>query len=125
MLFLDERGDLAESSTQSFFLVCEGLLRTAPLEVVLAGITRRALIELAQDAGLEVKVEPLPLVLLERADEAFMAGTSNDVWPVGQIDDLELPSPVPGPVTSLLADRFERMLRGEDPVFSERWVQMV
>ncbi len=125
VLFLDERGDLAESSTQSFFLVCEGLLRTAPLDVVLAGITRSAVIDLALDAGLDVKVEPLPFDLLDRADEAFLAGTSNDVWPVGRIDQRELPSPVPGRVTALLVEGFARMLRGEDPVLSERWMQKV
>jgi len=125
VLFLDERGDLAESSTQSFFVVSEGVLRTAPTEIVLAGVTRRAVMELAQDEGLAIKEEAMPHDLLAQADEAFMTGTSTGVWPVSRIDGLALPEPVPGPVTARLAARFERMLADADPVFSPRWIQRV
>ncbi len=125
VLFLDEYGNLAESSTQSFFLVTEGLLRSAPTDLVLAGITRRAVIDLARDEGLIIKEEPLPGDLLARAEEAFLTGTSSGVWAVERIDGHELPAPVPGPISSRLIERFARMLEGEDPVFSPRWVQSI
>ena len=123
ILFLDELGNLAESSTQSFFVVSDGILRTAPLDVVLAGITRQAVIDLARDEGFDVKVESLPRSLIESADEAFLTGTSTNIWPVERIDATELPRPVPGPTSQRLTDRFDRMLRGEDPVFSPKWLQ--
>ncbi len=125
VLFLDERGDLAESSTHSFFVVSGGVLRTAPLDIVLSGITRLAVIDLAQDEGIGVKVEPLPPELIERADEAFLTGTTTNIWPVECVDAAELPRPVPGPVCESLMARFECMLSGEDPVFSPRWLQKV
>ena len=73
ILFLDERGRVAESSTQSFFLVEQGALRTAPLEFVLAGITRRCVIEIAEAEGIGCKEEPIERDALETADEAFVA----------------------------------------------------
>lgn len=125
VLLLDESGDLAESSTQSFFVVCENVLRTAPLDVVLAGITRRAVIDLARDEGFDVKVETLPRRLIEAADEAFLTGTTTNIWPIERIDETSLPTPVPGPVSKQLMGRFERMLAGEDLRFSPKWLQKI
>jgi branched-subunit amino acid aminotransferase/4-amino-4-deoxychorismate lyase len=92
---------------------------------VLSGITRRAVIELARDEGVEVKVESLPRRLIESADEAFLTGTTTNIWPVERIDAAELPHPVPGPISERLMERFERMLSGEDAVFSPKWMQKV
>jgi branched-chain amino acid aminotransferase len=125
ILFLDARGDVAESSTQSFFLVDEGILRTAPLEVVLDSITRRAVLELARDERIAVKEEPIPRAALDSAEEAFLAGTTTDVWPVESVNDRRFGPPVPGPVTVRLAERLARVLAGRDPEFSPRWMQPV
>jgi branched-chain amino acid aminotransferase len=123
ILFLDDRGKVAESSTQSFFLVEQGGLHTAPLDHVLAGVTRRAVLELAADEGIPVKEEPAERDRLTSADEAFLTGTTIDVWPVGRIDAHDLPAPVPGPVTARLARRLARLIAGADAAFSPRWMQ--
>jgi branched-chain amino acid aminotransferase len=125
VLFLDEQGQLTESSTQSFFLVCDGSLRSAPLDAVLAGVTRRLAVELARDEGILVKEEPMPRALLARAQEAFLTGTTSNVWPVARIDALELPAPIPGPITARLVARFAKLVADEDRVFSARWLQAV
>lgn len=125
VLFLDEKGGLTESSAQSFFLVVDGQIRTAPLDCVLDGITRRLAIELARDEGIEVKEEPMPRELLARASEAFLTGTTTNVWPIARIDSLELPQPIPGPLSARLVARFKRLVADEDPVFSKRWLQAV
>ena len=125
VLLLDESGDLAESSTQSFFVVCDDVLRTAPLDVVLAGITRRVVIDLARDEGFGVVVEALPRGLIEAADEAFLTGTTTNIWPIERIDDTSLPMPVPGPVSERLMARFQAMLAGEDLRFSPKWLQKI
>ena len=125
MLLLDERGDVAESSTQSFFLVEDGTLYTAPLDYVLAGITRRVVLEFAADEGIPAREEPVAAERLKTVDEIFMAGTTVNVWPVAQIDDHALPTSVPGPVTKRLMDRFSAMITHQDPVFSPRWMQKV
>jgi branched-chain amino acid aminotransferase len=123
VLFLDEQRHVTESSTQSFFLVESGVVRTAPTESVLAGITRTVVIELVRDEGMPLKEEPIEEAALARASEAFLAGTTTNVWPVGRIDGRDLPEPVPGPLTERLARRFARLVAGEDPEFSARWLQ--
>ncbi len=125
VLFLDADGSLTESSTQSFFLVADGVLHTAGLDAVLDGITRRLTIELARDEGVEVKEGRMPRELLTRAREAFLTGTTTNVWPIAQIDALELPKPVPGPVSAKLIARFDALCADDDPVFSKRWLQAV
>lgn len=123
ILFLDLEGRVAESSTQSFFAIEAGSLRTAGLDSVLAGITRRAVIEIATEEGIAVRQEAPPRSLLETAGEAFLAGTTIDIWPVARIGDRELPQPVPGPVTLRLRDRLAQVIAGQDPKLSPRWMQ--
>ncbi|MFI5317730.1 MAG: aminotransferase class IV [Myxococcota bacterium] len=125
VLFLDEAGSLTESSTQSFFLVADGALHTGGLDEVLDGITRRLTIELARDEGIEVVEGRMPRALLGRAREAFLTGTTTNVWPIGRIDSLELPAPVPGPISARLIARFAALVADDDPAFSKRWLQAV
>jgi branched-chain amino acid aminotransferase len=125
VLFLDTEGSLTESSAQSFFLVADGVIHTAGLDQVLDGVTRRVAIELARDLGYEVKEGRMPRELLGRASEAFLTGTTTNVWPIAQIDSLELPKPVPGPISAKLVARFAALCADDDPAFSKRWLQAV
>lgn len=125
ILFLDGAGNVAESSTQSFMLVRGGEIHVPPLDYVLSGITRRATLELAEDEGIAIRVAPIPQSALDDAEEAFLTGTTINVCPVERIDDRRFSAEVPGPVTARLRERFERMVRDEDPVFSPRWLQTV
>jgi branched-chain amino acid aminotransferase len=124
VLLLDEQGNLAESSTQSFFLVERGALRTAPLDYVLASVTRSAVLELAAELRIPVHEEALPPDALERADEAFLCGTTVNVWPVACVDRRRFES-VPGPVSARLLAGFGRLLAGEDSKLGPRWLEPV
>jgi branched-chain amino acid aminotransferase len=121
VLLLDHTGQgLAESGTLSFFLVQDSVVRTAPLDTVLDGVTRRVLLDLAADDGVPVEVGPLPRHLLDTADESFLTSTGRGVWPVGSIDGRAFLAP--GPVSARLGARFMNLLRGEDPC-APRWLQ--
>ena len=125
ILFLDETGNVAESSTQSLLLVKGDTLFAPPLEYVLEGVTRRAVLEFAEDESIPIRIEPIPRTLLDEADEAFLAGTTLNVWAVERIEERKFLAAVPGPVTQRLIDRFDRMIAGQDPVFGRRWLQPV
>jgi branched-chain amino acid aminotransferase len=125
LLFLDQRGNLTESSTSSFFLVIDGGLASAPLDSVLEGITRSATLEIARAEGVPVRETALPREWLGRASEAFLTGSSVEIWPIERIGELRLPAPVPGPITARLRARYERMVKGEDPELSARWMQEI
>ncbi|NRA04165.1 MAG: aminotransferase class IV [Myxococcales bacterium] len=121
ILLLDGHGEVTESSTQSFFLVERGVIYTAPLRSVLAGITRSCLLELIAAEGIACKEDRIPLERLESADEAFLCGSTIGVWGVAGIDEREFRAP--GPITDTLSQRFARVVAGQDPEFSPRWMQ--
>ncbi len=123
VLLLDEDGCIAESSTFSFFWIEAGEVFTAPVDVVLAGVTRRVVLELARAEALPVHEVQRPLAALARAQECFLTGTRARVWPVARVGARMFPAPVPGPLTSVLARRLDAVLEGKDPRLSPRWLQ--
>ncbi len=121
VLLLDHTGEgLAESGTLSFFLVQDAVVRTASLDTVLDGVTRRVLLDLAADEGVPVQVGPLPRALLTTSEEAFLTSTGRGVWPVEAVDERVFAAP--GPVSARLGARFRELLRGRDPL-AARWLQ--
>jgi branched-chain amino acid aminotransferase len=123
VLLLDgQHGGIGESGTMSFFLVLHGALHVPGLDAVLDGITRRAVLEIAESEGIGVEVATLPLELLDQAQEAFLASTSRHLWPVAQVGEVTIPAPHPGPVTARLMARFDALVAGTDPL-SPRWLQ--
>jgi branched-chain amino acid aminotransferase len=123
VLLLDgQHGGIGESGTMSFFLVIHGALHVPGLDAVLDGITRRAVLEIAEGEGIGVEVATLPLELLGQAQEAFLASTSRHIWPVAQVGEVAVPGPHPGPVTARVMARFDALVAGTDPL-SSRWLQ--
>ncbi len=125
IVLLDERGNLTETPTANFFLVDgAGVLRTAPDDAVLLGVTRDTLLALARAEGVKSSVEPIPLAALADARESFLTGTSAGVWPVESADGRPIGRECPGPVTRALRDRFLRVASGADPAFAH-WLEGV
>ena len=123
IVLLDERACLTETPTANFFLVDDtGVLRTAPDDAVLLGITRRSLLELARAEGIKTSEEPIPLAALATAREAFLSGTSAGVWPVESADDHPIGRECPGPITRALRERYQRVVSGADAVFAH-WLE--
>ena len=108
----------------SFMLVEGERLCVPPLDYVLAGVTRRAVLELARDEKIEIAEQPVPRSAIARASEALLVGTTVSVWAVADIDGHKLPEPVPGPISERLAARMKAMLAGRDPL-SGRWLEKV
>jgi branched-chain amino acid aminotransferase len=124
ILLIDEHGFVAEGPTSNVFLVDrEGTLRTPPEETVLLGVTRRSILDIAAAEGRKVVEEKFRPEALFDAAEAFITGTTAGVWPIASVDDHPLPA-APGPVSTALRERFERVVSGRDPAF-ERWLTYV
>jgi len=90
-LMLDHRGDVAEASGANFFFVRDGTLSTPLPESVLDGITRRTVIGLARDLGMEVTERRIGLDEALAADEVFLTGTAYEVQPVRAIGKIRYP----------------------------------
>jgi len=107
-----EDGMILEGLTSNFFALIDAELWTAE-EGVLSGLTRALVLEEAAAAGLVVRLSPVPVESLPRAQEAFITSASRAVLPVVQIDDLLIGGGQPGVVTLDLLARYQARIEAE------------
>ena len=114
---LDIYGYVSEGSGENIFVVYDGELLTPPLgNSILGGITRRYVMELAEDLGYSVRETSIPREMLYAADEVFFTGTAAEITPIKSIDTLPVGEGSRGPITERLQEEFFAMTRGEkDP----------
>ena len=101
-LMLDFDGNITESTGANFFIVSDGVLRTAPDSHVLPGISRQTIFELAETLGLSARVESLPPDDVSQADEAFFTSTPYCLLPVTVFNGAPIGDGRPGPITRRL-----------------------
>lgn len=110
-LFTDDTGRLIEGSRTSLFGVRSGEILTAPLgSNLLPGITRQLLTELAATAGITLREEALRVEHLSDLDELFLTGTTTEILPLIQVDDVTIGKGQPGPVTQRLQAEYRRVV---------------
>jgi branched-chain amino acid aminotransferase len=122
-ILLDTQGFIAEGATESVFLVKEGGLLTPSLGTVLDSITRRSILQVARNLGIETYEGRLRPELLFEADEIFFANTPFKVIPVRRFENREMPD-VPGPMQRRLWAVLQKICAGEDPAFAD-WLYPV
>jgi branched-chain amino acid aminotransferase len=105
-LVLDMLGNVAETGTSNIFMAKDGVVMTpAPNRSFLAGITRRRVIRLLREAGIEVLEKSLALQDFLDADEIFSTGNYSKVIPITRIEDRMLqPGPMLGKARKLYWD---------------------
>jgi branched-chain amino acid aminotransferase len=123
-VMLDTEGYIAEGSAENIFLVQNGMLLTPDTTSALDGITRRTVIQLAQDAGIEVRERRLTRDELYVADEAFFTGTAAEVMPIREADNRVVGAGKRGPVTEQLQKLYHAQVRGERSEYPE-WLAYV
>lgn len=88
------------TSSTAFILDQDGVLRTQPLgSHILPGVTRRAILRLAEQEGLRVEERPFSVAEAYQAQEAFLTAASAFVLPVVEIDGRAIGNGAPGPVS--------------------------
>jgi branched-subunit amino acid aminotransferase/4-amino-4-deoxychorismate lyase len=90
-----------------------------PLDAVLDGITRRAVLDVAKHLGHPIEIRPVSWDDVESADELFLSSTNAQVLPISRLDEIDFVAP--GPVSAALGADVEEMLAGRHPL-SERWL---
>jgi branched-chain amino acid aminotransferase len=104
------RGELAECSVSNLFIVKDGAALTPPLSAgLLPGITREFMFEVGKTAGILVREAILKDDDLFGADEVFLTGTTREIMPIVTVDDRQIGSGVPGPVTNALRRAFRKL----------------
>jgi branched-chain amino acid aminotransferase len=107
-IVLNKEGNVAEGPGENLFLVRDDEIYTPGLaEGILDGITRNAVITIAEDLGYTVHDQAtISRGELNTADELFFTGTAAEVTPIRDVDNVEIGSGTKGPVTDDIQTRF-------------------
>ncbi|MCS7259734.1 MAG: branched-chain amino acid transaminase [Anaerolineae bacterium] len=115
-IVLDIYGYVSEGSGENIFVVYDGVIYTPPLSAsILGGITRRIVLQLAEDLGYPVREQNIPREMLYAADEVFFTGTAAEITPIRTIDGLPVGAGGRGPITKQLQDEFFAIIEGRKP----------
>ena len=101
-ILLDTEGNVSEGIGYNVFIVSDGVIMTAPDDVILQGVSRKTIIEVAEGLDVPVVEERFQPYDVYNADEVFFSGTSPRIYPVGMVDFRPIGDGTPGPVTRRL-----------------------
>jgi branched-chain amino acid aminotransferase len=124
-ILLDDHDHVCEGSGENIFVVWDGRIVTPPPAAsILDGISRKSVIQIARDLGIEVIERDIARAELYLADEVFMTGTAAELTPIREIDDHPVGGGEPGPITRAVQDIFEDALHGRSERYAE-WLDVV
>ena len=111
-LLIDDEGFVTEGGATSFFIVKGNAILTRPVtNEILHGITRQAMLKVAEREGFNVTVQKFSLEEAYNADEAFITGASSYIEPVVEIDGNKIADGEPGPITVKLRAEYLRLVQ--------------
>ncbi|MCG8045445.1 MAG: branched-chain amino acid transaminase [Candidatus Thiodiazotropha endolucinida] len=123
-LLLDAEGYVMEGSGENIFIVRDGVIYTPDLTSALDGITRKSVIELAEQRGYEVIEKRITRDEVYIADEAFFTGTAAEVTPIREVDNRPICNGGRGPITSILQKDYFDLVHGR-LAFHPEWLAYV
>jgi branched-chain amino acid aminotransferase len=122
-VMLSPQGNVSECTGENIFVVNDGAIVTPPTSAgALEGITQDSVRRIAEDLGVDDRVENLLRSDLYTAEEAFLSGTAAEVVPIRSVDDRELGDP--GPITRQIQETYFAAVRGEDDRYKD-WLSHV
>lgn len=114
-LMLTSDGHVAEASSSNVFFVFDGELHTpATTDNILVGVTRQAVMRLADELGIVVRERRIDRSETFVCDEAFLCGTGVQLAPVVSIDRRPIGDGTPGSVTTKLQKAYLAAVRGDE-----------
>ncbi len=103
--WLVEDGHVTEGTSNNAYIVKGGTIITRNLSSdILHGITRAAVLRLAEEAQMKVEERSFTIEEAQGADEAFVTSASTFVMPVVEIDGAKVGAGEPGPVAKRLRE---------------------
>ena len=107
-LMLDWQGRVAECTGANVFFTKDGTLHTPIADCFLDGITRRTVIGLAKERGIEVAERRIMPEELDGFNECFICGTGAEVTPVSEIGPHRF---TPGNISRTLLEDYAAAVR--------------
>jgi len=104
-------GVITESPNANIFGVKDGVLFTYPAtHQILNGITRQAVLKIADQLTIPVVLEPIPEHKLFDQDELFFSGTTTDIQPITEVNGKKIGSGKPGKITQRIQEAYDDLL---------------
>ena len=105
-------GLVTEGTSSNVMMVSRGVVSTPELNHhILAGVTRKVVIDLSKMKGLMVQERTVRADELSKADELFLVGTTIEVLPITKLNGKAIGNGVPGAVTKNLMSGFQELVR--------------
>jgi branched-chain amino acid aminotransferase len=124
-ILLDDHGYVCEGTGENIYILRDGKIVTpAQSNSILDGITRRSIIEIAEDLGYTVVERNIARAEMYLADEMFLSGTAAELVPVREVDDHKIGTGKPGEITRLLQSAFDDTIHGRTERYRE-WLDVV
>jgi len=113
-LLLNTLGWVAEGATSNVFIIKGKKLITPPVDAgILPGITRAAVLEIAESLNLQAREETFSPEELLRADEAFLTNSLMEIMPLVMLNEKKIGKGRPGPLTELLHQGYRELVNRE------------
>jgi branched-chain amino acid aminotransferase len=111
-LLLSEAGEILEGTGTNFYAVLDGVFHTAG-SGVLAGITRKIILDLAKELNIPVRLEPVQVAQIPQLTEAALSGSSRGLLPVVQIGEQVVGNGRPGPICQQISGAYNEFVARE------------
>jgi len=118
-IMLNAEGFVSECTGDNLFIVRDGKLATPPLSAgTLYGITRKVVMEIAEEMGIPVSEPNLTRYDVFNADECFLSGTGAEIVPVVKVDGRAIGNGKPGPLTKRLVAEYHALTKvSGEPIY--------
>lgn len=124
-ILMDSHGYVCQGSGENLFLVKNGELHTPDLAGgALDGITRRTIIQFADDLGIKVTERRITRDEFYLADEIFMTGTAAEVTPIREYDDRVIGNGGRGEITEKLQTLYFDVVHGRNEQYKD-WLSFI
>jgi branched-chain amino acid aminotransferase len=124
-ILLDDHGYVCEGTGENIYVVRDGVIATpGQSNSILDGITRRSVIQIAQDLGYKVLERNIGRAEMYLADEIFLSGTAAELVPVREVDDHAIGTGRPGEITRVIQAAFDDAIHGRSERYRE-WLDVV
>ena len=124
-VLLDSAGFVSEGSGENVYIVKDGVVYTPDLSAgALNGITRKTVLQVCKDLGIEVVQKRITRDECYIADEMFFSGTAAEITPIREYDRLQIGSGSRGPGTERIQTAFFDIVGGRNPQYAH-WLTKV
>jgi len=105
VLYVSYDNHILEGTTNNFFAVIDNKIYTTD-DMILFGITRKFILKLLKELGIEVIIGHINKNQISNFQEAFITSTTREIHPVVKIDDAIIGKGVPGETTKKIMNAF-------------------